>query len=197
MDSTSLHVPLFNVYQFSFLAALAAVGAVLQGAVERLAGARGAQEGRVRVLAECLRLVHLVVGLWPVLELEDYQYDEHNRYQRGRYNADYQRGVLGRLGRYPLVVVVLGRSGHRRVQRRRSWRRRLRHLRGGARDRHSGRSVRHDAAAKRNDRLDSILFLASCFARARVKRADNSPAMTCVASFARPGSFARLSDLYK
>lgn len=145
-----LHVPLFNVYQFSLLVGFAAVGAVLQGAVEGLAGARGAQQGRIRILAERLRLVHLVARLRPVLKLEDNQYDQDYRYQRGGYDADYESGVLGRLGRDPLIsVVVLGRSGHRRVHRRRRRRWRLRHLRRDRLRRHSGRSMRHDAAAKR------------------------------------------------
>lgn len=38
----SLHVPLFNVYQFSFLVSFAAVGAILESAVEGLARTRGA-----------------------------------------------------------------------------------------------------------------------------------------------------------
>lgn len=144
-----LHVPLFNVYQFSLLVGFAAVGAVLQSAVEGLAGARGAQQGRVRILTERLGLVHLVVRLRPVLELEDYQDDQDYRYQRGGYDADYEGGVLGRLGRDPLIVVVLGRSGHRRIRRRRRRRRRLRHFRRGRLRRHGCRPMRHDAAAKR------------------------------------------------
>lgn len=152
-DVLLLHVPLFNVYQFSLLVSFAAIGAVLQGAVEGLAGARGAQQGRVWILAERLRLVHLVARLRPVLKFENYQYDQDYRYQRGGDDADYKSGVLRRLGRDPLVVVVvvvvLGRSGHRRVHRR--WRRRwrLRHLRRGCLRRHGCRSMRHDAAAKR------------------------------------------------
>lgn len=144
----SLHVPLFDVYQFSFLARFAAICAVLHGPVERLAGASGAEQRRVRVLTEGLRLVHLVAGLWTILELEDDENDEDDGDQCGGYDADYQRRVLCRLGRYPLVVVVvLRRRWHRRVDGRwRRWRW-VRHLRGRCLGRHGARSLRHNATA--------------------------------------------------
>lgn len=143
-----LHVPLFDVYQFSLLVSLAPVRTVLQGAVERLVGASRAQQRRVRVLAEGLRLVHLVAGLRTILELEDDQDDQNYGDQRRGYDADYQGGVFRRLGRYPLVIVVLRGRRHRRVDGGRRGRRWVRHLRGGALGRHGRRSLRHDAAAR-------------------------------------------------
>lgn len=126
----SLHVPLFNVYQFSFLVRFATVGAVLEGTIEGLTGTSGAQQSRIRILTERLSFVHLVARLWPVLELEDYQYDEDYRYQRGSYDADYECGIFGRF-RSDSLIVVFGRSGHRRIHWwRRRWRR-FRHLRRG------------------------------------------------------------------
>lgn len=149
-EVSPLNVPLFNVYEFSFLVVFIAVGAILEGAIERLTGTRGAQQGGVWILAEGLRLVHLVAGLRPILELEDYdyEYDQDYRYQRGGYDADYESCVLGRFGGNPFIVVVFGRSGHRGIYRR-WWRRwRLRHFRCGSLGRHGCRSLRHDAAVR-------------------------------------------------
>ena len=143
----SLHVPLFDVYQFSFLVGFAAVGAVFQGPVERLAGTGGTEQRRVWILAEGLRLVDLVAGLRTILELEDDQDDEHDGDQRRGYDADYQSGVLRRLGRYPLVVVVLWWRWYWRVHRGWRWWRWVRHLCGGRLGRHGCRSLRHDATA--------------------------------------------------
>lgn len=88
-DEPSLHIPLFDIYQFSFLVSFAAIGAIFQGTIERLTGASGAQQCRIWILAEGFRLVNLVTGLWTIFELEDDQYDQNNGDQRRGYDADY------------------------------------------------------------------------------------------------------------
>lgn len=77
-DEPSLHIPLFDIYQFSFLVSFAAIGAIFQGTIERLTGTSGAQQCRIWILAEGFRLVNLVTGLWTIFELEDDQYDQNN-----------------------------------------------------------------------------------------------------------------------
>lgn len=88
-DESSLHIPLFDIYQFSFLVGFATIGAIFQGTIERLTGTSGAQQCRIWILAEGLRLVNLVTGLWTIFELENDQYDQNNGDQRRGYDADY------------------------------------------------------------------------------------------------------------
>jgi hypothetical protein len=102
--SLPLHVPLLHIVGVALFAAPTAALAVLQRPVVGLTGAKATpEERRVRVLAEALALVDLVINLGPALELEDYEDYEDDGDEGAGYNPNYQ----GRVLRLVVVVVVV------------------------------------------------------------------------------------------